>query len=153
MLSLFHGRNFVLTGTDHDHDRVEGLTALLRKRVPHNQYHNLAGQTSIDDLIALLLNSKGMISNDSGPAHVAYFLGVPCLVFMGAGDPISTGPTYGAGKAIALREPIACSPCLKNTCPLGTLQCLKELNFHPEKEKILQLFEEKKEAHTTRYVS
>ena len=142
LLSLFEGRNFVLTGTAHDYDRVEALTHLLRKKVPGNRYHNLAGETSIDDLIALLLGSKGMISNDSGPAHVAYFLGVPTLVFMGAGDPDSTGPFYGAGKAVVLREPLSCSPCLKNTCPLGTLQCLRELAFHPDKKKILQLFEE-----------
>ncbi len=140
LVSLFDDTDFVLTGAPDEVERVEALVLLLRRKTPQNRYFCLAGQTTILDLIPLLAQSRGLISNDSGPAHLAHFLGLPTLVFFGAGDPQNTGPSYGSGATLVLKKDLPCAPCLKNTCPLGTLQCLKELEITSEKEKILHIF-------------
>ncbi len=141
LVSLFEDTDFVLTGAPKEVERVEALTQLLRRKVPQNRYVCLAGKTTIMDLIPLLAQSRGLISNDSGPAHLAHFLGLPTLVFFGAGDDHNTAPSYGTGATLVIKKDLPCAPCLKNTCPLGTLQCMKELEISPEKEKIQHLFQ------------
>ena len=141
LAGFFSNRDFVITGTEADRERVAQLIADLKRQVPRNRYHNLAGRTSVLDLIALFANSEGVLSNDSGPAHLAHLLGVPSLVFFGAGDPVNTGPYYGTGPALVMRqENLPCAPCLKNVCPLGTLDCLKALDFQLYQDQIRNLF-------------
>jgi len=138
--SMFKGQSFAIVGSPAEFERVEALKEILEARVPQNKYINMAGKTSVWGLVSLLKQSHGLISNDSGPAHLAHFIGVPTIVFFGAGDPHSTGPFYARGRAMIISKETSCAPCLKNKCPLGTLACLEELDFHDWEDRVLRFF-------------
>ena len=114
-------QDFFLIGAPSDSERVSSLTRILSENV---RVTNLAGKTSIPELIRLFKDSKLLISNDSGPAHLAAGFGLDVAVFFGAGDPDNTAPIPREGIVHVLSRKLSCSPCLKNTCPLGTIECL-----------------------------
>lgn len=84
---------------------------------------NLAGQTSLLTLGGVLARLALLVTNDTGPAHMAYALGTPTVTIFGAGDPARYGPP-AAGPFVALAHPIACRPCSYVTCPIGNA-CLE----------------------------
>jgi len=61
---------------------------------------NLAGKTNIAQLIALLAGAKVVVSNDTGPAHIAAGLGVPMVLIFGFTNPSRVGP-YGRNETVA----------------------------------------------------
>jgi lipopolysaccharide heptosyltransferase I len=61
---------------------------------------NLAGKTNIKKLIALLAGAKVVVSNDTGPAHIASALGVPMAIIFGLTNPSRVGP-YGRPQTVA----------------------------------------------------
>jgi lipopolysaccharide heptosyltransferase II len=77
---------------------------------------DLGGRTDLLLLAAGLATCELVISNDSGPLHVAAAVGTRTLSFWGAGDPAITGPPRGPHHL--LRHPeLFCVPCIKNVCP------------------------------------
>ena len=88
---------------------------------------NLVGKTSIKELIALLRRVRLLITNDSGPMHLAAALGTPVVALFGPTDPGRTGP-YGLGHRV-LRSGIPCSPCFSRRCVNPkTLECLTTIS-------------------------
>ena len=84
---------------------------------------NLAGRTSIADLARVLSGAALVISNDSGPAHLADHLGTPTLILFGPETPVLWGP-LGAQSRVFYRG-IACSPCI-NVHNLKTVVCRRD---------------------------
>ena len=82
---------------------------------------NLAGKTSIRELMALINYCRVLITNDSGPMHIASALSVPVVAIFGSTDPSVTGP-LGARDAVIKKE-LPCSPCLLRKCPTN-LECM-----------------------------
>jgi heptosyltransferase-2 len=76
----------------------------------------LNGKTSLETLIGVLAESSLMITNDSGPMHIAAALGVPTVAVFGSTDETVTGP-YGPRTRI-VKHPVECSPCLLRECPI-----------------------------------
>jgi lipopolysaccharide heptosyltransferase I len=70
---------------------------------------NLAGETTLTELAALIRHSTISVTNDSGPMHLAVALGRPVVSIFGPTDPIWVGP-YGRADAV-LQTKIGCSPC------------------------------------------
>ena len=100
----------------------EGADAIVREAgVPAA---NLCGRLSLVQSAGLLAKCAALLTNDSGPMHVAAALGVPCVVPFGPTSPDRTGP-WGKGHAV-LRAPGACAlaPCRKRDCPRGDGACL-----------------------------
>jgi heptosyltransferase-1 len=64
---------------------------------------NLAGGTNIPQLVALLAQAKFVVSNDTGPAHIAAALGVPIALVFGLTNPNRVGP-YGRPQTVAAVE-------------------------------------------------
>jgi heptosyltransferase-2 len=80
---------------------------------------NLAGATSLRELMALLKLCRALLTNDTGPMHVAAALGVPAVVPFGSTSPELTGPISAPGlqhQVISAAAP--CSPCFLRTCPI-----------------------------------
>ncbi len=77
---------------------------------------NLTGKTTIDQLTAILALSDLLITNDTGPAHIAAALGRPTLVIFGPTNPLTTRPL--SGQAEILRHPPDCAPCMLRDCPI-----------------------------------
>lgn len=109
------------------------------KEVPHVQkvlqgLHNrknildMAGKTTLPQLIDLFGTASVMLTTDSGPMHLANALGVHTVALEGASDEKNTAP-YNAGKRTLIRSgTLPCEPCVKNICKYGTPKCL--LNMH-----------------------
>lgn len=83
---------------------------------------NLAGQTSLVVLGAVISRLDLFVTNDTGPAHIAYALKKPSVVIFGSADPRLNGP-LGDGPYRILAHPVACRPCGLGECPIG-YQCL-----------------------------
>ncbi len=69
----------------------------------------LTGRTSLRQLAALFEAVDCVVTNDSGPMHLAAAVGTPVVAVFGSTDPARTGP-YGNGHRI-IRRPLWCSPC------------------------------------------
>ncbi|GAB4339722.1 MAG: glycosyltransferase family 9 protein [Candidatus Abyssubacteria bacterium] len=87
---------------------------------------NLAGGLSIVRLAALFLRANLVITNDSGPLHIACAVGTPTISFFGPETPVLYGP-QGDGHHVFFRN-ISCSPCI-NVHNTKTVRCRRG---HPE---------------------
>jgi lipopolysaccharide heptosyltransferase II len=76
----------------------------------------LSGRTSLETLIGVLAESSLMITNDSGPMHIAAALGVPTVAVFGSTDERVTSP-FGRRTRV-VKHPVECSPCLLRECPI-----------------------------------
>lgn len=85
---------------------------------------SLADKTALKELIEVIRNARFMVSNDSGPMHIAAALGIPVFAIFGPTDPLRTGP-YGEGHTV-IREDIPCAPCFKRTC--SDIKCMNNLS-------------------------
>ena len=75
-------------------------------------------------LAGLLARADLLVSNDTGPMHLAAALGTPTLALFGATDPGVSGPA-GPGPSRVLFEPEPCSPCFLRRCPVPGHPCLE----------------------------
>lgn len=88
---------------------------------------DLTGQTTLPEMVEWLRVSELVVSNDTGPMHIAAALGKPVLGLFGPTDPRRTGP-YGSSHRI-LRRNLACVPCMKDTCAhVPPYECLESIS-------------------------
>jgi heptosyltransferase-2 len=88
---------------------------------------NLAGKTSLSQLMAVLKNCQVALSNDSGPMHVAAALGVPVVVPFGSTSPELTGPgRAGEARHHLFRGQAGCAPCFRRACPID-FRCMTSI--------------------------
>lgn len=91
---------------------------------PHlNRVINLAGKTTLRELMALIQQCHLLLTNDSGPMHLAAALKTPLLALFGSTNDTTTGP-YQFGKVI--HKHVSCSPCYKRVCPID-FRCMKQI--------------------------
>ena len=103
----------------------------------------LSGATTIRELMAATKRCRLLVTNDTGPMHIAAACGVPVVAVFGPTDWRTTAP-YGQGQSI-VREPVECAPCLLRECPIdhrcmtrvsvdrvyeASLSCLSSLSGH-----------------------
>jgi ADP-heptose:LPS heptosyltransferase len=98
---------------------------------------NLAGRTPLPVLGALLSRLAVFITNDSGPAHIAYALRVPTVAIFGGTDPTRWGPPRGEDFRVLI-NPIACWPCDYGECPFG-YTCLQGISVDQVLEKAAEV--------------
>jgi heptosyltransferase I len=102
-----------------------GLGETIARAVP-GRCLNLAGGLSLPEMIEWLRLCEVMVSNDTGPMHVAAALGKPVVALFGPTEPRRTGP-YGQTER-ALQFPAPCAPCLKSECHAASrLECLRRI--------------------------
>jgi len=108
----------VLIGGPEDRVTTRSVRALMR-----SEAIDLAGETEPGLLPALLQSAAVLLTNDSGPMHVAAAVGTPVVALFGPTSPLRTGP-YGPSHQV-LTSGIACSPCFSRTCRHpAQLECL-----------------------------
>ncbi len=76
----------------------------------------LCGETTLAALVGVLARLRLLLTNDSGPMHLAAALGTPLVAVFGSTDWTETAPVGGA--ATLVREDASCSPCLLRECPI-----------------------------------
>ncbi len=134
----------VITGSKRDKIIAQKIVALIKKggmkeetessfgKVRRGGFFNniidLCGKTDLKELTALIAGAKAVVSNDSGPMHIAAALDKPVIALFGPTDPAKTGP-YGwqtNKKLKVLRADVPCSPCRKKKCK--EFICMNEIN-------------------------
>ena len=89
---------------------------------------NLAGRTSLRELMGLLRSCRVLLTNDTGPMHLAAALGTPVVVPFGSTSAALTGPGLpGDPRHRLLSAGAACSPCFLRACPID-FRCLNGLS-------------------------
>jgi lipopolysaccharide heptosyltransferase II len=85
---------------------------------------DLSGATTVGLLPALLSRASLLITNDSGPMHIAAAVGTPVVAMFGPTSADRTGP-YGMSHSV-LTGNVPCRPCFSRTCHNTLpLECLK----------------------------
>jgi heptosyltransferase-2 len=97
---------------------------------------NFAGDTTLAEFIDLAAACRVYLTNDSGAMHIASALGVPTVAVFGATNHVTTGPTGPLARIV--REPVACSPCLKRECPIDH-RCMTRVEAARVAETALEL--------------
>jgi len=110
-ISSQFGLSIVAVGTAPEAGLVERLKTLAN--VPLT---NLAGQTSLSELIVLLKTAKLVVSNDTGPGHIAAALGTPLVLMFSWSNPARIAP-YERSECIVAREPHSRGLKIKSTDP------------------------------------
>ena len=88
---------------------------------------DLTGQTDLREMIEWVRLCELMITNDSGPMHVAAALGKPVVAMFGPTNPDGTGP-YGQRQNVLQVSNLPCVPCMKGECSYDIpLACLKNI--------------------------
>jgi heptosyltransferase-2 len=82
---------------------------------------NLAGRTSLRETIWLMRSAAAMVTNDTGPMHVASAIGIPVVTWYGAANEDEIAPPSPHTTILNARVP--CSPCVKESCANGLI-CL-----------------------------
>jgi len=100
---------------------------------------NLAGRTSLHELCVLLKLCRVLLTNDSGPMHIAAALGTPVVVPFGSTSPELTGPGLpGDPQHRLLKSDAPCSPCFLRECPID-FRCMNGLSAERVLEAVLSL--------------
>jgi len=88
---------------------------------------DLTGRTSLPAMIEWIRLSELLVTNDTGPMHVAAALGKPVVALFGPTEPRRTGP-YGQVNQVIKLTSLPCAPCLKDTCAYAKpFECLRGL--------------------------
>lgn len=114
------GLKVVLFGSKNDQPVTGEIAALAPGAI------DLAGQTTLTDVIDLIAAAKVSVSNDSGLMHVAAAVGTPIVGVYGSTSPENTPPLAESRELVWLG--LDCSPCHQKECPLGHLNCLNTLD-------------------------
>ena len=128
-------RRIVFIGTAGEQDRIATVMKAIK---PRNALLDFSGKTSLRELAMLLRDADVVVSNDSGPMHLANAVGTPLVTFFGAGNPIETGP-FNHRNAIIIDRHLECSPCVKNVCKFPTVKCLEQITVDEIYRSVIRL--------------
>jgi len=126
---------FLILGSKQDDQYADKIIERTGVRV-----HNLCGKVNIPELIALVDTLDFVISNDSGPMHIAAALKKPQIAIFGGTHPQLGFAPLNVNAAV-LNTDLPCQPCSiygLDKCPLGTMDCMKAITA----DHLLSAFEE-----------
>ncbi|PUE65649.1 glycosyltransferase family 9 protein [Arcobacter lacus] len=89
-------------------------------------YQNLAGKTTIPELIERIAGLDLFITNDSGPMHIAAAYKVKTIAIFGPTKFTETNQWNNPNGEIVTKN-LDCAPCMKRVCPLKHHKCMKNI--------------------------
>ena len=105
------GARVVIVGASGEEALGEAIAGAMRHRSVV-----LSGRTSIRELMAIMKRCRLLVTNDTGPMHIASAFGVPIVAVFGPTDSRTTAP-FGPDHTI-VRQAVECSPCMLRECPI-----------------------------------
>lgn len=105
---------------------------------------NLAGHTTIKELIYLIKRASIVVSNDSAPIHFANLVKTRVVAIFGPTSPIFGFAPIGSNDIIIENSSLICRPCQIHgsmNCPLGSLECMKSIKSEEVFQRILNKLE------------
>jgi ADP-heptose:LPS heptosyltransferase len=112
----------VLVGDASEGELGRQLETALRRTQNGARIVNLIGKTSLTQLAAVLRQADILVTNDSGPMHLAAGLGTPVLGIFTCTSPRRSGPPGEAHELVATR--VACAASYRKRCPQRGAQWL-----------------------------
>ena len=125
-LSQEHGFFCVFIGDKKGAALIDDILSHGGQKVHSPNIISLAGTTSLRELMAVLSLADCVVTNDSGPMHIAAAFKRPLVALFGSTNPYRTGP-WGCGTV--LYKHVVCAPCYRRTCPLDFI-CMRSI--HPD---------------------
>ncbi len=115
-----------LVGSAEERSLCEAIAARSGHVVP-----DFAGMGDLSVLAALLARAAVLLTNDSGPGHVASAVGTPVVSIFGPTAPEFGYTPFGGANRVVQRDGLPCRPCHSHgpeRCPLGHHRCMTELD-------------------------
>lgn len=125
------GAEVLIFGSPAERPLAESIAQMMKRKGTV-----LAGETTLRQLMALLSQCRLMVTNDSGPMHMAAALGVPLVAVFGSTSERATGPV-GPRVRIA-KHPVECSPCGRRDCPID-FRCMESVSVDQVYQAALEL--------------
>jgi heptosyltransferase-2 len=121
------GCRWVIFGGGGDRELAAGIAAALEKSAPGAApVLNLAGKTNLRELTAALKICRLLLTNDTGPMHLAAAVGTPLVAVFGSTSPEMTRPPISTSVQIVRAADIPCSPCFLRQCPID-FRCMTRI--------------------------
>jgi len=143
-----YGFATVIVGSRDEVGLANQAEQLLKRFVPSRKPLNLAGQTNLKQLAALLQSAECVITNDSGPMHLAAGLGTPVVGVFTCTSAVRSGPPGKQHELVSTQ--VHCRASYRKRCPYSGPQhhaCMEEISIDRiwyafvkliEKNRILQ---------------
>ncbi len=109
-LASEYGMTPVLIGGPGEVEVGNDIAAIMQSPVL-----NFVGKTSVRQMMALIDSASLMVTNDSGPMHVAAAFKVPIVAVFGPTSHTTTSPFTEYFRIV--RHDVGCSPCMLRECP------------------------------------
>ena len=127
----------ILTGSDIETEYVKSIFSNVKNK---NLVTDLSGKTSASELITLIGSSSCLITNDSGPLHIASALNIPVIAFFGPETPVRYGPL--SNETLVFYKDLECSPCMSISnsktvnCIYDSPRCMEQFDMNDVISKI-----------------
>lgn len=128
-----NGFDVVLLTSPGERAQAESISAAC------NGLPTIGASGDVLELAAAIAHCSVVVTNDSGPLHLAAALAVPSVSIFGPTDPART-VIPGASRVI--RQSLACQPCYARECPLGHHRCMTEISVDEVYTAVIGLFSE-----------
>jgi heptosyltransferase-2 len=132
------GASVALIGSADELDVSREVAGLMK-----SQPLMLTGRTSLAEVVAVLSLADVLVTNDTGPAHIAAALNRPTLVIFGPTIPTTTRPFSKVAEVI--RKPPDCAPCMLRDCPIDH-RCMTAISPDEVFARVSSLIEHERQA-------
>jgi lipopolysaccharide heptosyltransferase II len=112
-----HGWQIVMTGSEDERELVQQIGRLAA--VPT---HDLAARLDLVELVALIASAPVLITNNTGPSHIAAAVGTPVVCLYALTNPQHT-PWLVPSRVLS--QDVPCRSCYRSVCPEGHHACLR----------------------------
>lgn len=132
----------VILGSPAERPLADRLETQVRRSVSDPPVHNLAGRTGLRQLAALLERVDLLLTNDSGPMHLAAGLGTPVVGLFTCTSPVLSGPPGDQHELVATK--VSCAASYRKRCPYRGrehLACLEELDVERVWQALVRVIE------------
>jgi heptosyltransferase I len=118
--------NLLFQGAPADGKLTERIVGALPPELVAGRVADVCGKVPIGDMYALYQNVQAAIGPDSAPLHIAGAVSVPVLIGIYGPTGYRRTPPIGSPqiKLLSSEGELACQPCHKRICPLGTTECM-----------------------------
>jgi lipopolysaccharide heptosyltransferase II len=132
----FGAKILVLWGNEKELDDARKIFSLMKTKPI------IPPRTNLKQLASILKRCCFMISNDSGPMHIATAVGTPTLGIYGPTNPYAQGP-YGEKHHWVRKEDLDCIACNLTKCSIGNI-CMRDLSVEAVYDAFIKLVEKNK---------
>lgn len=119
-LAFKHGFKVLLVGGPGETPIGHEIEGAMRSRPL-----NMIGKTTVREMMAFLSRMDLVVTNDSGPMHVAAAFDRPIVALFGSTDHTTTSPL--CSKYRIVRKEIECAPCFERKCPKEHHRCMSDI--------------------------